>query len=530
VTTFASVVGGGGLILLGMSMMTDGLKVAAGNALRRFLDSWTRSALRGVLAGTLITAVVQSSSAVTFATIGLVNAGLLSLSQAVWLIFGTNVGTTMTSWLVALVGVRIEVGAVALPLIGLGMAVRILARSQVRVAGGGLSVAGFGTFFLGIAVLQGAFADLGPQLANLPDGTDWVSVLSFVLLGFLLTLATQSSSAAIAVILTASAAGQVPLLLAGGAAIGANLGTTSTALLAVIGATAPAKRVAVAHVAFNLLAGLIALGLLPFLIAASKAIAAWVGMSDDTPGILALFHTMFNLIGLAVMVPFATRLIAVLSRLFVSPHEEIGRPHHLDPTVALVPALALKSLSLEADRMKALAFDLARRRLSGTIDSRDRLRGLQEGILTLGLAMQAFIGQVSRQPLPDDDVESLADIVRAIQHLQDLVLASETSVAISGRAQVVLEEEWQSLAAPVCGLLAGDKADPDRLPELAREAEAAYQAVKMALLRATARGQINPDAADATLVQAQRLRRVADAAFKAERRLAHQQVGIEGTP
>ncbi|MCW5719345.1 MAG: Na/Pi cotransporter family protein [Bauldia sp.] len=527
-TTITSVIGGGGLILLGMWMMTDGLKVAAGNALQRLLDSWTRSALRGVLAGALITAIVQSSSAVTFATIGLVNAGLLSLSQAVWLIFGTNVGTTMTSWLVALVGVRIDVEALALPLVGLGMLIRLLARSNVKVAGGGLAAAGFGTFFLGIGILQGAFSDLGPQLANLPDGTDWVSVLAFVLLGFLLTLATQSSSAAIAVILTASATGEIPLVLAGGAAIGANLGTTSTALLAAIGATAPAKRVAAAHVAFNLLAGLLALALLPFLIAVSEVIAARVGLGDDTPGILAIFHTMFNLMGVVVMVPFATRLIAVLSKLFVSPDEEIGRPRHLDPTVVLVPALALQSLSLEADRMKALAFDLAQRRLNGMIDSRNRLHDVQEGILKLGLAMHAFIGQLSRQPLPDDDVESLADIVRAIQHLQDLLLASETSVAIPDPAQAVLKDEWQSLTAPVSALLVGNEADPGRVPEHARRAEEAYQAVKTALLRATARGQISPDAADTTLVQAQRLRRAADAAFKAERRLAHQRDGLEG--
>src|SRR5690606_32995084 len=126
-STIASLLGGIGLFLLGMQMMTEGLKLAAGNALRSILKSWTGTNLRGLLAGVLITALVQSSSAVTVASVGFVNAGLLTLSQAVWVIFGANVGTTTTGWLVALVGIKVDVGVLALPLLGIGMLLRLAA-------------------------------------------------------------------------------------------------------------------------------------------------------------------------------------------------------------------------------------------------------------------------------------------------------------------------------------------------------------------------------------------------------------------
>ena len=127
-------IGGLGLFLLGMALMTDGLKIAAGRTLRDILGRWTRTRLRGLLAGALVTSMVQSSSAVTVATIGFVNAGLLTLAQAVWVIFGANVGTSMTGWLVALVGFHVRIDALALPLLGLGMLLRITGADRRRGA------------------------------------------------------------------------------------------------------------------------------------------------------------------------------------------------------------------------------------------------------------------------------------------------------------------------------------------------------------------------------------------------------------
>ena len=152
--------GGVGLFLLGMALMTDGLKTTAGPALGRLLASSTQTRWRGLVSGVVVTALVQSSSAVTVAAIGFVNAGLLTFGQSLWVIFGSNVGTTMTGWLVALIGLKIKVEAAALPMIGIGMALR-LTGAESRRGAAGTALAGFGVLFLGIGLLQQAFAGAG---------------------------------------------------------------------------------------------------------------------------------------------------------------------------------------------------------------------------------------------------------------------------------------------------------------------------------------------------------------------------------
>ena len=152
--------GGVGLFLLGMMLMTDGLKLAAGKALRNILENSTRTRIRGVLSGALITSIVQSSGVVTIATIGFVNAGLMNLRQAITIIYGTNIGTTMTSWLVAIIGFNLNIKAFALPAIGLGMMLR-LAKGKSKQGAMGEVLAGFGIFFLGIDVLKTGFEGFG---------------------------------------------------------------------------------------------------------------------------------------------------------------------------------------------------------------------------------------------------------------------------------------------------------------------------------------------------------------------------------
>ncbi|MFU8817111.1 MAG: Na/Pi cotransporter family protein, partial [Pseudomonadales bacterium] len=253
--TFA---GGVGLFLLGMRLMSDGLKIAAGPALRELLARATGSSWRAFGSGVLITAMVQSSSAVVFATIGFVNAGLLTLGQAVGVIFGANVGTTLTSWIVAVVGFNVNLQALAMPAIALGMAGWIGGRG--RGVALGQALVGFGIFFLGLDVLKGTFSEADGVLALVQFGDGGaLRLLPFVAIGILLTVLMQSSSAALAVTLTAAAGGLMPLPAATAMVIGANVGTTSTAVFATIGATAAARRAAMAHVLFNVVAAVAAL-------------------------------------------------------------------------------------------------------------------------------------------------------------------------------------------------------------------------------------------------------------------------------
>jgi phosphate:Na+ symporter len=189
--------GGIGLFLLGMRLMTDGLRVAAGDALRRILEASTQSRWRALATGILMTGLVQSSSAVIFATIGFVNAGMLGLVQAVGVIYGANVGTTVTSWLVSQIGLEFSVRAMALPVIAVGMILRVLGGNRPRGALGD-AITGFGVFFLGLDVLTGLFrADAG----LLPVDTEAVGffrLLMFFLGGVAMTVVMQSSSAAVA--------------------------------------------------------------------------------------------------------------------------------------------------------------------------------------------------------------------------------------------------------------------------------------------------------------------------------------------
>jgi len=290
--------GGIGLFLLAMKFMTDGLKLAGGDALRDILGRWTKTPAQGLLAGCLLTAVVQSSSAVTVATIGFVNAGLLTLLQAVGVIYGSNIGTTMTAWLVATLGFNIKVELFALPMIGVGIPAWFLSPNSRKGAAGQV-FAGIGLFFIGIDTLKHAFETIAPSF-NLAMVSEFgvLGVILLVGIGFLLTVLTQSSSAAIAITLTAASGGVLALPSAAAMVIGSNLGTTSTAFFATIGATPNAKRVAAAHIIFNAVTGFVALAILPFLIWFILETGRVLKLEETPTVVLALFHTTFNVKGL----------------------------------------------------------------------------------------------------------------------------------------------------------------------------------------------------------------------------------------
>jgi len=516
----ATLLGGIGLFLLGMGMLTDGLKVAAGPALRTLLERWTSSAPRGLVAGMLITALVQSSSAVTVATVGFVNAGLLSLSQAVWVMFGANIGTTMTAWLVAIVGVKLDVGTLALPLLGIGMLGALVSGRRTRLAGLGRAVAGFGAFFLGIGILQQGFSGVSEMVPDFDPAEQGVlAILGFVLIGFLLTALTQSSSAAIAIALTAASAGTLTLIPAAAVVIGTNIGTTSTAAFAAIGATPAARRVAVAHIAFNLLTGIAALVLLYPLLFASEWLARLFAGNGQPATVLAVFHTMFNLLGLLLIWPLAPWLVRRLAGLFKSPRESMGKPRFLDQPLAEVPALAIRGLILEISSMASLVFATARNRLQDS----DATHGedARDSMLELGQAIRRFIAMVTTRPLPDVDVAALADLIRATQHLE------EAAIAAAGLNPTRLTNGdptgcWGRLVAAALPCLELPRADPgatDRMETLRQELDRAYQATKTQLLAETARGRLHPEQMEAALGEAQAIRRTAETALKAQRRL-----------
>jgi len=428
--TTGMLAGGLGLFLLAVGMITDGLKLAAGNTLRDMLGKWTNTPFRGIMSGITITAIVQSSSAVTLATIGFVNAGLLSMRQALGVVFGSNIGTTVTGWLVAIIGFKLNIDAFALPLVGLGMIMR-LTGGMGRLGGLGTALAGFGLFFIGIDVLKDAFESFVLIIDLQSFTSEGISgVLLFLGIGFLMTLLTQSSSAAIAITLTAATGGVVGIYAAAAMVIGANVGTTSTAIFSVIGATPNAKRVAAAHVLFNLLTGAVALLIMPVMFALVGFIEGLLELEQVPVITLALFHTTFNILGVLLMWPFSARLAEFLEGRFKSLEEITGRPQHLDRNVAVSPALALNAAVLESCHLYEVVSRLSVAVLTHPNRSQKQTQSDREAAEQLVTAIGDFIMHMERSTMPKDIATELPKVLRTNQYY---FIAAELAVEIGAQ-------------------------------------------------------------------------------------------------
>ncbi len=524
----AGVVGGVGLFLLGMRLLTDGLRLAAGGALRTILERWTRTPVRGLLSGILITSVVQSSSAVTVAAIGFVNAGLMSLAQAVTVIYGSNLGTTMTGWLVALVGFHVDVKALALPAIGVGMALGIAGRGR-RMGAVGEALAGFGVFFLGIDVLRSTFTGLGEGFAT----ERFVSVgvagaLLFVAVGFGLTVLLQSSSAALALILTSAGGGAVPLETAAAMVIGANLGTTSTAALAVIGATSNAKRVAAAHVAFNGITGLVALSMLPVLLQGLSLVRELLNLDAQAAAVLAAFHTLFNLLGVALLLPFTRVLVHFLEERFRTPEEDEARPRYLDKNVVQTPTLATNALVMELARVGSIARRMGQAAM-GTPVRLPRIASDRAVLSSLVESVGDFCTRMRRSHLPVELDEALPNALRVSRYYAEVAELAE-AIAIARlaeelRAPPELAAEVARFRAATAEFLASAGIDvegysPASCADALSGIEKHYQALKSDLLQAGARGQLPVREVVAQLDQLSNVRRLAQQVERGARYLS----------
>ena len=306
------------MFLYGMTMMSEGLQKVAGSRLRSILSAMTANSFTRILTGTLITAIIQSSSATTVMIVSFVNAGLLSLTQAVGVIMGANIGTTVTSWLISLLGFTADISTLSIPLIGIGFAFMMF-KSQKRKNIGEMII-GFAMLFLGLSFLK----DSVPDLSNNPDAiafiqrwTDWgfASVLVFVLVGTVLTIILQSSSATVALTLVMASQGWIPFEMAAAMVLGENIGTTITANIAASVGNISAKRAALAHTVFNVFGVIWVLALYkPFLWLVSKIV---VGLGGEDPFVssasllyaISTVHTLFNVLNTCILVWFTPQIV-----------------------------------------------------------------------------------------------------------------------------------------------------------------------------------------------------------------------------
>ena len=522
-----ALIGGVGLFLLGMNMMTDGLKLAAGSLLRDLLARWTSTRWRGLVAGALITALVQSSSAVTVAIIGFVNAGILTLPRAVWLIFGSNVGTTMTGWLVAIIGINLKVESFALPAIGVGMIVQLVGHPSNRIAAMGRALAGFGLFFLGIGLLKDTFTGTAQaiDLSTYNDLSVFTSLV-FIGVGIAMTTAMHSSSAAVAIALTAAAGGLIDIGPAAALVIGANVGTTSTGILAVLHATPTAKRVAVAHCLFNILTGAVAVILLPVLIVFIEWLQQTLKLEPDPATSLALFHTTFNVIGVLLVWPLATSLIRWLETRFTSLAEIESRPVYLDESILTVPDLGLSALWRELDRLATVGNRLALTTLSEKRPSLSRILEERNTIERLGGTIASFAHRLARQQISAKSAAAMSHLYRALQHrmeLADNALEVATIKADPAHFTPELQTEFQTFSEYLQRAIREIQALPANAPPEAPEAlykatAEAYETVKAALLLSASEAKIDPVAVNQGVDLIFQMRRCLERTAKARRR------------
>lgn len=411
--------GGLALFMMAMAMMTEGLKVYAGSALKNILHKWTSDVKKAILSGAAITGFVQSSSAVTVATIGFVNAGILSLKQALGVIFGANVGTTITGWFVSIMGFGIKLESFFMPMLAIGVVAYYTSPSK-RHQGLGKTLTGFGLFFLGLSILQSAFSGVADSFGTgILTTTNIGGALKFVLIGFALTVLTQSSSAAIALILTAASEGVIGINVAAAAVVGANVGTTSTAVLAALHATPNAKRVAAGHVIFNVVTAMVALALLPIVIWFVSATGHWIGIAEQPAAFLALFHTVFNVLGVLLLAPFVTKFANGLAGLFKTKEEAIAIPHYLDKTVMDTPVLAMAALRRELQRLYAFSCKLALACLSKDAVSEREIKAQSEAVYSLGKAIDIFTTHVRMESMDKEQSEELPFSLRASRYLEE---------------------------------------------------------------------------------------------------------------
>ena len=360
---FLTLLGSLGLFLYGMKVMSDALMEIAGDRMRNILASATSNPLFAVLTGFTITAVIQSSSATTLMVVSFANASLLSLTESIGVIMGANIGTTVTAWLISLLGFKVNMAAIALPLVGLGFLFSLSKQKNLRHWG--YFIVGFAILFIGLQYLKNSVPDIksSPEaLAFLSDYTSkgYLSILLFLFIGTLLTVVIQSSSATMAITIIMCFEGWIPFDMAAAMVLGENIGTTITANLAALVANYRAKRTARAHLIFNIFGVVWMLVLfLPIIHGIGFAVETLEGASPFAqaaaiPVALALFHTTFNICNTVVMIQFIPMIARIVVRMVpeeVAKTVVIEQPHFLDKSSLSYPQTGLKALLDESLRL-----------------------------------------------------------------------------------------------------------------------------------------------------------------------------------
>lgn len=355
---FQEIAAGVAIFLFGMLMLEDGFNRFGGGLLERVLEKVTGSLSRALGFGVLATTVMQSSSLVSVITISFLSAGLISLGAGIGIIFGANIGTTTGAWLVAGFGLKVNLSAYALPMLAFGIVLVFQPAKYLR--GIGYVLAGLGFLFLGIHHMKLGFEAFKDQFDLTRFAmTGLAGLLVYTLVGAAATVVMQSSHATMVLIITALAAGQISYENALALSIGANIGTTITAIIGAMTANFEGKRLALAHLVFNLVTAGVALMLISPLRLAVDGLSDMIGIAATDYALkLAVFHTIFNTMGVVIMVPMIGKLTGFLQRAIPEQQPDVSQPRYLNEAVGAFPATAETALRNEVGHLNDNAIKL----------------------------------------------------------------------------------------------------------------------------------------------------------------------------
>jgi len=339
------------IFMVGMFFMEDGFKQFTGGPLEAILRKTTNTVPKSIFSGFVTTSIIQSSSLMSVITISFLSAELIGLAQGIGLIFGSNIGTTTTAWIVSSFGLKIKIAHYAMPMLIFGIIFRFMKSKNFH--GMGNVLLGLGFIFLGIGYMKEGFETLkaGIDLAQFAmDG--FLGVGIYILVGAIATVVIQSSSATMAIIIVALSEGQIDYVNALALAIGANIGTTVTAIIGSLTSNANGKRLALAHLIFNAITAGVAVAFIYQLKDLVEWLSPMIGIGAEEYAMkLTLFHTIFNILGVLIVSPFVHQLVKYLEKKFTTEASNKGQPKYITDSSATIPASALIAIQKESEHL-----------------------------------------------------------------------------------------------------------------------------------------------------------------------------------
>ena len=423
---FWRLLAGLGIFLFGILLIEESVRALSGRTFRRIIRQYTDGRLKAIGSGSLVTALLQSSSAVSLMVLAFVGAGVMSMQNAIGVIMGSNIGTTLTAWIVAILGFKIKIESFALPFIGIGAIGSIFFKSSQKISLISRLLIGFGFLFLGLDYMKSSVENIAQHfdLNQLPN----YGLLFYVLIGALFTAVMQASAATVAIVLAALHSELITFDVGIAMVIGANVGTTVTVLLGAIGGVPAKKRVAFSHLIFNVITGIFAFLGIPALL---MVINIFLDVQSNSLMGLALFHTLFNVLGVILFFPFVGLFAKLLVKLY--PDYKPVLTVYIDKTPTEVPDAATAALRKEIQHLlqECQLYNLRLMRIDEKLvfDSdtpfekhlkrRFSLDDLYENIKRLHAEIFTYYSKIQNQKLNEPEAKELERLIFASRNIMN---------------------------------------------------------------------------------------------------------------